>query len=570
MGFKASYTFIGVDRITNVTKKIGDKVAKATDKFDKLNKKVEKTGRVMKSTGRAFNNSLRNMAAGVLGFVGIKKFIDVGADFQDSVAGIEAITEATGEKLKFFGDSALDLSKKWGISAAEIGVAIKDIASKKSELLDVPEDLIKVTNSAILLSKAAGITVPEAVKASIGALNQYGAGADKAAKFTEILAVGQKIGASEIGDTAMALKNVGSIAAKMGVGFGELNAAIQVLAKNELKAAEAGTGLRGTIAKMERLGGRFAPSQVGFIKALENIKDLNLNNTVVIKKFGLETLNTIVTLRANVPLLKRWTKEIGNGKDAMRQAEAQMNTFRGRLSILNAEFENKLIKTFMKMEKNGVFTKIMNDMSKWLGSIDTENLNGVADALTVILTIARGIDLAFRPIAALIKGFGTGLGEFAAAYSSNDFSVVTGLSDAFSFRGKLFGVYETEGQAQEKKRLKKYRELAERMKEKQIKAAQYQKLLFDEKTFSSLGDTEAIFNKVYSANDDLFKVSRLFAGDIANTLGQENIIGNRNSNVESNVVDLNIHVTGDTEKIKSIKTKSRGSKLNTKSNMVGP
>ncbi|MBR7492814.1 phage tail tape measure protein, partial [Klebsiella pneumoniae] len=85
------------------------------------------------------------------------------------------------------------------------------------------------------LAQAAGTTLPDATRTLALSLNQYGASAQEADRYINVLAAGAKYGSSEIVDTAAAIKNGGVAAAQAGVGFEQLNAAIQVLAEREIK-----------------------------------------------------------------------------------------------------------------------------------------------------------------------------------------------------------------------------------------------------------------------------------------------------------------------------------------------
>ncbi|MBZ4261758.1 phage tail tape measure protein, partial [Mycobacterium tuberculosis] len=86
------------------------------------------------------------------------------------------------------------------------------------------------TNSALILAQAAGRTLPDATRTLALSLTQYEASAQEADRYINVLAAGAKYGSSEIVDTAAAIKNGGVAAAQAGVGFEQLNAAIQVLA----------------------------------------------------------------------------------------------------------------------------------------------------------------------------------------------------------------------------------------------------------------------------------------------------------------------------------------------------
>ena len=190
-----------------------------------------------------------------------------------------------------------------------------------------------------------------------------------------MLAAGAKVGASTVGNTALALKNAGSVAAQFGVSFEEANAMIQVLAKNEIKGAEAGTALRGTLSKLEKfMGGRFAPSRVGMIKSLEMLEKLGLSNAQVIKEFGLENLRSVLVLRRNIPLVKEWTDEISGTDQALVQATLRMDTFNTKVSILGTRIKGMAIKAF--------------------GAIEPM-LNNLIDSINVLLNLLDGVGAAF-------------------------------------------------------------------------------------------------------------------------------------------------------------------------------
>lgn len=388
----------------------------------------------------------KNALASVVAAFGIREFITRGAAFQDAIADLSSITGEAGEQLQFLSDESLRLAKSAAIAQVDVANAFTAIASAKSELLKDPKGLSIVTEQALLLANAAGISVPDAVRASVGALNQFGAGADQAARFVNVLAAGSKVGASQVAETAEAMKNAGTVAAQFGLTFEQTNAIIQVFAKSELKGAEAGTALRGTLSKLEKIaGGQLAPSKLGIIKSLEIIERLSLSNTQIIKEFGEENLRAILILRQNVPLIKQWTKELTGTNIASEQAEKRLSTFNTKLRRLGISLNDKVIKTFLRLEP--VLNKQVSRLGAFFDTIDAKQIDGMGDSLAAVVEILGILGTAIKIPLALLKGLGTSIGELAASIVTGtlfDFDIGTSIAESFSIGGKFLGVFEQE------------------------------------------------------------------------------------------------------------------------------
>lgn len=420
MSNKVSFIFKAIDQFTGVGKKIGRTVDKVTKKFGRLGKTVNKVSAGIGRSLGALNNKFVGLATAAAGFFSLEKLITTGAKFQDSLANLSAITGATGKDLKFLSDESLRLAKSSAVAQDVVAQAFTEIASAKSELLDDPKALSNITEQALLLSNAAGIDVTDAVKASVGALNQFGAGADQAARFVDVLAAGSKVGASVVGEVVQALKNAGPVAAQFGVTFEETNAILQVLAKSGIKGAEAGVALRNSLVSLEKIeGGKLAPSRIGVIKSLELLNKLNLDNLKITKEFGKENLTSALILRDSVPLIKEWTGAVSEQGIAQKQAEFRLGTFNAKIRKLGVSINDALIKTFLRLEP--ILTEQVTKFTEFLGTIDEEQIRGFADVLVLVAKtvaiIGKGIGFVVKQIANL----GTVLGEVTAAIVNLDF-----------------------------------------------------------------------------------------------------------------------------------------------------
>ncbi|MBN0509225.1 phage tail tape measure protein, partial [Pseudomonas aeruginosa] len=179
------------------------------------------------------------MASRLTGLAGaglsIGTIVTTSRQYGQALSDLQAITGATAAEMKALDLAAQEMGRTTEYSASQAAEALKLMASAKPELLKTSDGLQKATKSALILAQAAGTTLPDATRTLALSLNQYGASAQEADRYINVLAAGAKYGSSEIVDTAAAIKNGGVAAAQAGVGFEQLNAAIQVLAEREIK-----------------------------------------------------------------------------------------------------------------------------------------------------------------------------------------------------------------------------------------------------------------------------------------------------------------------------------------------
>lgn len=349
--------------------------------LDSLGKKTTIASGAVKVLGAAF-------AALGAGSVLTKIANDTRA-FSSSISELSAITGATGKDLEFLRQQSLEIGRSTTLSASQAAEAFKLIASAKPDLLESGEALASVTKEAVKLAEAARIDLASAANTVGTSLNQFGASAEEAARFVNVLAAGSKLGASSIADTALALKNSGAAAAAAGVGFEEANAAIQVLAAGGLKASEAGTGLRNIILKLEAdTDQKLRPSVVGLGTALENLAAQNLTVTEVTKKFGVEGVVTASTLLKNADATSKLTKALTGTNIATEQAATNFDNLDGDLLALNSSLEGLAIALGSQAEPN--MRKLVQALTDFAQkAIQFVNSDRFVDYLTTTFNVAQ-------------------------------------------------------------------------------------------------------------------------------------------------------------------------------------
>ena len=342
------------------------RVTKASQIGDAQLKKLDKTvGDNFRNVGN-YKNALAGLKNGLgqLGLAfGIGQIAREGAtaiiDFNQAVADLGAITGASGADLEFYKEQANEMGVGVEGGASAVVEAYKLIGSAKPELLQNAEALNELTKSAILLSQASGMELPEAAKQLTDAMNQFGAGADEAGKFIDVLASGAKFGSAEIPQITEALLKFGAIAKSTNITIQESTGAIELLAEKGLKGAEAGTKLRNVMLKLsapdalpteakeiiEGLGISFediSDQSKPFSERLEALKPLLADNAGMVKVFGMENVVAGNIVLENTDRLKELTEQMDTNGVATEQADKRTNTLGHALM----ELKNQFLKLF--------------------------------------------------------------------------------------------------------------------------------------------------------------------------------------------------------------------------------
>ncbi|MBJ3795485.1 phage tail tape measure protein [Enterobacter asburiae] len=336
-----------------------------------------------KKTDEAYarmGKTITGVAGRLAGFAGaglsLGAFITTTREYGQALSDLSAITGATGAQLKTLDEAAQEMGRSTEYSASQAVEALKLMASAKPELLQTAGGLTAATKSALTLAQAAGSTLPDATRTLALSLNQFGAGAQEADRYINVLAAGAKFGASEIADTAAAIKNGGVAAAQAGVGFETLNAAIQVLAEREIKGGEAGTALRNVILSLEKGTDKtLKPSVVGLSGALENLSKKNLSTAQAVKLFGVENINAASVLVDNRSKLDALTQALTGTQTAHEQAAIRVNNLNGDIMGLTSAFEGMIIK--IGQSSTGPLRSGIQSVTDGINLL-TDNFNAVA------------------------------------------------------------------------------------------------------------------------------------------------------------------------------------------------
>lgn len=326
-----------------------------------VNKEVKATtfsfGKFVDGFNR-FGGFIASVVASLTGLVlGLKALRDEKNKLEDSQASLKSLTGLDETSVDWLTKQAQKLSTtmtKEGLrvrqSTAEILDAYMLVGSAKAELLGSPEALAAVTEEAMRLQAAAGdITLAEAVDAVTLSLNQFGAPAEDAARYVNVLAAGSKEGASGVASITSSIKRAGVAAAGANVSIEETVALVETLAYKGITDEVAGTALKKFFLVLQTGADDTNPKVVGLAKALENLKAKNMGAADIKKMFGEEGYNAAAVILQNTEMVNQLTEAVTGTNIAFEQsainsdtASAKLAQVRNQMKLAGIELIEKL------------------------------------------------------------------------------------------------------------------------------------------------------------------------------------------------------------------------------------
>jgi TP901 family phage tail tape measure protein len=379
-------------------KKNSDEYSKLATKYGQVTKQAQLADAQLKKIDSSVGDNFRNVGnytgavdklkngLGQLGLAfGIGSIIQTGTkeliNFNQQVADLQAITGAGGADLEFYAEQANKLGVNVEGGASAVIEAYKLIGSAKPELLNNAKALDAVTQSAITLSQASGMTLPESATALTDAMNQFGASAEEADKFVNVLANGAKFGSAEIPQITEALLKFGAVAKSTGTSVEESTAMIELLGEKGLKGAEAGTALRNVMLKLsapdalpieaqkrlEALGislEELSNPALSITQKLEMLKPLTKDTGALMKVFGTENATASLALLQNTDRIKELNGQMYTQGTHLEQAKQRTNTLGHALM----ELKNGFLALFTNIGSGSGVMQTFIDGFKFLGA----------------------------------------------------------------------------------------------------------------------------------------------------------------------------------------------------------
>jgi len=381
--------FTAVDQMSPAMRTMSGSLAGFTQKADAFSARSERMFRRLTPVLGEAQKQLLSMVGTGAAVAGIfqlgRSSVNSIMDYETALHSLQAVTGVSDLAMVKFKSEITDLGKVSKKSSIDIAKSFETIGSMMSQYLDDPKALRQIAEAGITLSKASRQELEPTLQNLTSIMNQFGLGADKAAKSINILTAGEIVGSVRTSEVAQYLQEFGASAKNMNVDLAESTALIEALGL-QMDKTRIGVGARNLLNIMGAAGGldkqsrkdlRSAGVDLNFLMNNTNSLSARLHELSKIAKdpikmvsvFGKENVTAGQVIFNQLGTYDKWVERIKNTNEANHQSAVNSATLRNRITELGNKWTN-LITTNEKVGA-GV-TKITNGIG-WL----TDNLEGM-------------------------------------------------------------------------------------------------------------------------------------------------------------------------------------------------
>lgn len=328
-----------------------------------------------------------------------KQLVRAGAEFEDAMARVNAVSKASTTELKAMRDEAMKLGRDTKYTATEAANALEQLVRNGLQPLAAQ----KALSGTLQLAQSQAISLQEAADIATTAMNGFGKSADDLGRINDVLAATASNTATNVLELFEALKVAAPVATAAGVSMEETMAVLGQLANKGFRGSEAGTGLKQIILALasqtpeaqkvaEKYG--FAVDETtlktkGLIAVLKELSKSGIGNSMAdlgdyFNKLGAPKGAAIL---GDTNMLDELYQTIANSQgEAARMFEEGIGAWEKAYKTLISVWENTQIKVFEGGKK--IFTEPLNILAEFIRRI--QDIPTVATAAFGILATKIG------------------------------------------------------------------------------------------------------------------------------------------------------------------------------------
>lgn len=417
--FSIEAVFKAVDKITAPVTRMQNRVGKFTRRMERGFRKVNRV--VDKFTAGIKRAAVVTTAALVASGAAFANVLGAGADFEQAITNVGAVTLQTRKQIEPLEKLALQLGKTTQFTATQSANAMEIMARAGFST----NEILKATPAVLAAAAASGLEIAEVADVVSNALKGMGLDAGEAGRVADVLTLASARTNSSIGSLGESLKNVASTARQLGIPLEETVASVAMLQDVGLDASVAGSAMNvmltkmaapsaGMIKKMRKLGITFKDAKGNMLPLQKVIEQLNKASDKVGGNFDkVAFLAELVGLRgqkaaANLgdlfakgklaPLIKELEQAEGAAK---KMADIRMNTVQGSMLLLGSAIDAVKVKIFNM--NDGPLKKLIDRMTEWVSTNEDLIASKIANFLGNLIS---NIDSIVETIKDLGKTFG--------------------------------------------------------------------------------------------------------------------------------------------------------------------
>ena len=282
----------------------------------------------MQSVGKSMSTSLTAPLV-LMGGLAVKVF----ADFEQSMAKVQAVSGATGAEFQKLNTLAKDL----GISTRFTATQVSDLMLNYSKLGFSSSEIEKITESTLQLALATGEDLATSAEVAGGTLRGFGIEATEMQRVVDVMALAFSSSALNLEKFSVAMPKVASLAAALGQSIETTTAQLGTLSDSNIEASTSATMLRNMFLKAKEDGFKMEDALLAISKS-------NDKAATSMQFFDKRATTVAITLANNIGKTKELAESLENaGGTAAKMAAIMDDTTTGSLMKLKSATEGLAI-----------------------------------------------------------------------------------------------------------------------------------------------------------------------------------------------------------------------------------
>lgn len=318
----------------------------------------------------------------------------VGADFEQSMANVGSVTNATVEDMAALEAKARDMGATTAFSAAEAAGAMYSLASAGLDTANI----IGTSESVLKLAGATMSDMGQTAELVTASMKQFGLSAEDSTRIANTLAAGTQASMLTMDRLANAMKYAGSIAPSVNMSLEETVAVMGLMVDKGLDASQAGTGFRSMMLQLldpskdlKAALGDVSIESDGLAAVIRQLGTVSA--TELPKLFQAESFSAVNALvRSGAEAFEQMTDRVTGTNAAFEMYERQMATTTGRFKILKSAVQEDLIAVFLEIKPT--IDEVLESVTAF-----------VTEAKPMLVGMARDLRDAFVAATDVIGGF---------------------------------------------------------------------------------------------------------------------------------------------------------------------
>ena len=330
---------------------------------DGVKKGAAEAQNIVKNLTSKITSTLGSLGLSFGAFSFGREALEAGGKFEDAMARVRAVSNATKSEFKAMEDEAQRLGATTKYSATDAANALENLVRNGLK----PLDAAKAVGKTLEFAQANTIELAEAADIATNVMNGFGKSVTDLGNINDVLSSTAAHSATNVSDLAEALKIAAPIATTAKIGIEETNAALGTLANVGFKGSDAGTGVKQILigissqsseaAKtLKRYGVNLNETTLkndGLVKSLQKLKDSGIGNSIgdLVAVFGKLAAPKAAALINNVDKLSELSTTLRNSQgENSRMFEQSTGKYMNALHTLKSTWESVMISIFKKSE----------------------------------------------------------------------------------------------------------------------------------------------------------------------------------------------------------------------------